>query len=201
MSELKSELKKSRSARGVKAAVAGVVLALAAGAGVTAWAQGPHGGGHGRHMHAMHGMHGGGGMFMGSPERIDRLLDGLNATEAQRTQIKQIARAAAQDLRAQRKEGRALRDQAAAIFTAPTVDAAAAESLRQQMLARHDASSRRITQAMLEASAVLTPEQRVKLGERIESRKQRMEERRKRMHERHERMKQERSQAPAQPKQ
>ena len=201
MSELKSELKKSRSARGVKAAVAGVVLALAAGAGVTAWAQGPHGGGHGRHMHAMHGMHGGGGMFMGSPERIDRLLDGLNATEAQRTQIKQIARAAAQDLQAQRKESRALRDQAAAIFTAPTVDAPAAESLRQQMLARHDASSRRITQAMLEASAVLTPEQRVKLGERMAERKQRMEERRKRMHERHERMKQERSQAPAQPKQ
>ena len=196
-----AELDKSfRSTRGLKAVVAGVVVALAAGAGVTAWAQGPHGGGHGRHAHAMH-HGGGGGMFLGSPERIDRLLDGLNATETQRTQIKQIARAAAQDLRAERKEGRALRDQATAVFTAPTLDAAAAESLRQQMLARHDATSRRITQAMLEASAVLTPEQRVKLGERIESRKQRMQERHQRMNERHERMKQERSQAPAQPKQ
>jgi len=188
----------SRSTRGLKAVAAALAVALAAGTGAAAWAHGPHGGGHGRHAHAMH--HGaGGGMFLGSPERIDRLLDGLNATEAQRTQIKQIARAAAQDLQAQRKEGQALREQVAAVYTAPTVDAAKAESLRQQMLARHDATSRRITQAMLDASAVLTPEQRVKLGERMAERKQRMEERRQRMHERHERMKQER--APAQPKQ
>ncbi len=194
-----AEMNKSpRSTRGLKAVVAGVALALAAGAGVTAWAQGPYGGGPGRHAHAMHH---GGGMFLGGPERIDRLLDGLNATEAQRTQIKQIARAAAQDLRAQREEGRALREQAAAVFTAPQVDAAKAEALRQQMLARQDAASRRITQAMLDASAVLTPEQRVKLGERMAERKQRMEERRKRMGERHERMRQERPAPPAQPRQ
>ena len=198
MAELNPSSRSIRGSRGLKAATAAVVIALAAGTGVAAWAHGPHGG-HGRHAHAMHHGGAGGGMFLGSSERIDRLLDGLNATEAQRTQIKQIARAAAKDLRAQRKEGRALREQAAAIYTAPTLDAAKAESLRQQMLARHDATSRRITQAMLEASAVLTPEQRVKLGERIAERKQRAQERRQRMHERHERMKQER--AAAQPKQ
>src|SRR5690606_3566782 len=145
--------------------------------------------------------HGGGGMFLGGPERIDRLLDGLNATEAQRTQIKQIARPAAQDLRAQREEGPALREQAAAGFTGPPVDAAKAEALPPQMPARQGAASRRITQAMLDASAVLTPEQRVKLGERMAERKQRMEERRKRMGERHERMRQERPAPPAQPRQ
>ena len=193
-----SEMKNSRSTKSLKAVAAAVVLALAGGTGVAAWAHGPHGGmgGHGRHAQAMQG----GGMFMGSPERIDRMLDGLNATDAQRTQIKQIATAAAKDLGDQRKTSRELREKAAAIFTAPTVDAAAAESLRQQMLAQHDAASRRMTQAMLDASAVLTPEQRAKLGERMQQRQQRMQERRDRMKDRHERrMKQER--APAAPKQ
>ena len=49
-------------------------------------------------------------MFGGSPEHmgrmIDRMLDGLNATDAQRTQIKQIAAAAAADLKAQAQPGR-----------------------------------------------------------------------------------------------
>jgi Spy/CpxP family protein refolding chaperone len=193
-----SELKKNRSTRGLKAVAAAAVIALAGGAGMAAWAQGPHGmGGHGHHVRAMHG----GGLFMGSPERIDRLLDGLNATDAQRTQIKQIARAAAEDLKAQRQQGQVLRDKAATVFTAPTVDAAAAESLRQQMLAQHDAASRRVTQAMVDAANVLTPEQRAKLGERMQERKQRMQERRQRMQERHEWMKQERPAPPAQPRQ
>ena len=52
-------------------------------------------------------------MFRGSPERmgrmIDHMLDGLNASDAQRGQIKQIAAAAAADLKAQREAGRALR--------------------------------------------------------------------------------------------
>ena len=56
--------------------------ACTAGASATAWAG----------MH--HGM-GGGMMFRGSPERmgrmIDHMLDGLNASDAQRSQIKQIA--------------------------------------------------------------------------------------------------------------
>ena len=58
---------------------------------------------------------------------VDHMLDGLNATDAQRTQIRQIAQAAAADLKAQREAGRALRDKGMQIFTAPTVDAAAAE--------------------------------------------------------------------------
>jgi len=193
-----SEMKKSRSTKGLKAVAAAVVLALAGGTGVAAWAYGPHGGmgGHARHAQATHG----GGMFMGSPERIDRMLDGLNATDAQRTQIKQIASAAAKDLGEQHETSRELREKAAAIFAAPTVDAAAAESLRQQMLAQHDASSRRMTQAMLDASAVLTPEQRAKIGERMQQRQQRMQDRRERMQDRHERrMQQERS--PATPRQ
>lgn len=140
------------------------------------------------HRPGMGGDHGGPGMMMfgGSPERIghavDHMLDGLNATEAQRTQIKQIATAAAADLQAQRAAGRELHDKSMQIFAAPTVDAAAAESLRQQMLAQHDQASRRVLQAMLDASKVLTPEQRAKLGERM---KQRQALRMERMERRH----------------
>ena len=64
-----------------------------------------------------------------------------------------------------------------AVFTAPTVDANAAEQVRQQMLAQHDAASKRMTAAMVEASRVLSPEQRAKLAERVKERQARMQER------------------------
>ena len=117
----------------------------------------------------MHPGMGGPGMFMGRPEwvarRVDRMLDGVGASDAQRAQIRQIAQAAAADLTAQRDAGRGLRAQGLQIFAASSVDAAAAESLRQQMLAQHDQASRRMLQAMLDVARVLTPEQRTKLAE------------------------------------
>jgi Spy/CpxP family protein refolding chaperone len=123
----------------------------------------------------------GGMMFGGSPERmgrmIDHMLDGLNASDAQRSQIKQIAAAAAADLKAQAPAARTLRQRSLQAFTAPTVDAAAVEQLRQQMLQQHDQMSRRITQAMLDIARVLTPEQRAKIGERMRDRQARMDER------------------------
>ena len=133
------------------------------------------------------GMGGGHGMMMfgGPPEhmgrRIDHMLDGLNATDAQRAQIKRIAMAAAADLRAQRDAGKGLREKSLQIFSAPNVDAAAAESVRAQMQAQHDQASRRTLQALLEVSKVLTPEQRAKLGERMKQRGAMMQERMDRM--------------------
>ena len=131
-------------------------------------------------MGGMHpGMMGGPGMFMG--RRLDRMLDGVAASDAQRAQIRQIAQTAAADLMAQRAAGRGLRAQGLQIFAAPNVDAAAAESLRQQMLAQHDQASRRMLQAMLDVANVLTPEQRMKLAE---SARQHSEQMRNRMRER-----------------
>ena len=149
--------------------------------------------GHGMDGHGMGRMHEGGGMmFGGSPERIarrvDRMLDGLNASDAQRTQIKQIATAAAADMKAQAEAGRGLHQRAMQVFTAPTVDAAAAEQVRQQMLQQHDQMSKRMTQAMLDVARVLTPEQRARLGERLRDRQSRMEDFMKRMGDRLHRM-------------
>lgn len=160
---------KSRTMKRWAGGLLAVTLATATAVG---WA---HGGGHGGHGP----MGGGPGMFMGAqPERIDRMVDrmlkGVDATEAQRTQIRQIAQAAASDVKAQADAGRALHEKARALFTAPTIDEAAIESLRQQMAAHHDAVSKRMSQAMVEAAKVLTPAQRTQLAERFEKRRDHM---------------------------
>ncbi len=159
-------------ARGIRRVALGLLVAVAGTLAVSAWAhgQGPRGGGD----------MGGHGMFMGRGDHmgrgLERMLDGVNATDAQRAQIKQIAQAAAADMEAQREASRDLREQGLALFTAPVVDARAVEALRLQRLAQHDQASKRMTQAMLDISAVLTPEQRVQLGERMKQRTQHMQE-------------------------
>jgi periplasmic protein CpxP/Spy len=120
-----------------------------------------------------HGGHGGMGMMMLG----ERGLDAINASAEQRSQLKQIFESARADLKAQRDSGRALHDQMRLLFTQPTVDARAAETLRQQKMALHDAGSKRMLQAMLEASRVLSPEQRAKLAELMAHRRDRMEQR------------------------
>ena len=172
------------------------VLAVAAGVTVPVWAQGGPGGygmggpgmggpGMGGPGMGGHGMGGHGLMAMGSPEHVgrmvDHMLDGLKASDAQRTQIKQIAQAAAADMTAQRDAGRALRQKGLQILGAPTVDAAAAESLRQQALAQHDQASKRMLQAMLDIAKVLTPEQRAKVADRMTQRAEIMQDRTQRL--------------------
>lgn len=160
-----------RRARRVKRIVIATVVALAAGVGVAAWADG-RGGGCGGHGMGGPGMMGGGGpgMMWGGARMTDRMLDGLDATEAQRAQIRQITQAAAAEMKTQFEAGRALREKGLAIFTAPTVDAAGAESLRQQMLAQHDQMSKRMMETMVAVANVLTPEQRAKFAERMKMR-------------------------------
>ncbi|MEP7296666.1 MAG: Spy/CpxP family protein refolding chaperone [Burkholderiales bacterium] len=161
----------------MKLLASGVLVIATVSAAFNANAQGMEGpGGRG------HGMM----MFGGSPEHvgrgIDHMLDGLGATDAQRSQIKQIAMSAAADLKAQREAGRALHEKGMQIFAAPTVDAAAAEAVRQQMLAQHDQASKRMLQAMLDVSKVLTPEQRAKMAARMKERRATMHDRMQRDH-------------------
>jgi protein CpxP len=150
----------------------GTALLVAALGSVTlaAWAQ-PHGG-HGSGMHGGPGM----GMMFGG-RGVDRMLDSVNATAEQRSQIKAIVERARTDMKAQRESGKAVREQMAQLFTQPTVDANAAEALRTQMLQQHDQSSRRMMQTMLEVSRVLTPEQRQQIAQRMQERKAKMERR------------------------
>ena len=121
---------------------------------------GMHGGGMGAGMGSGPGMHGGG-------RHIERMFDGVNATVEQRAQIKTIMQAARTDLQAQRAQRQAVHEQMLAAFAQPTVDARVVESLRAQQQAQHDAASKRMLQAKLEVSRVLTPEQRKLMAERM----------------------------------
>lgn len=112
-------------------------------------------------------MGGGGAMFGGM---LPRMLERVNATPEQRTQITQILQANADEMRAQHEAGRALRDEALALFAQPTVDAKALESLRQKQLAQHDKASQRMTGVMLAISGVLTPDQRRQMADGIKQR-------------------------------
>lgn len=137
---------------------------------------GMHGGMHGDKHGAMHGgMHGGPGMMMMNPRALQRMLDNVKATPEQRSQIQQIMDAARGDMKTQFDAGRTLREQGQALFAKPTIDAREAEALRQQMLAQHDQSSKRMLQAMLDVQRVLTPEQRQQIAERIAQRQQMMQ--------------------------
>ena len=99
----------------------------------------------------------------------ERLLDSVGASADQKARIQEIMGRARDDSRQQHQADKALHAQMMALMAAPQVDAAAAEGLRQQLQARRDTASKRHLQAMLDAGAVLTPEQRQKLAERARS--------------------------------
>ena len=157
-------------------------LALAVSAAVApVWAQpagGGPGAGPGMGQHGM-GRHGGPGGGEGMPGMgmmlSPRMLDAVKATPEQRAQLKQIMDAARRDLATQRDARKALRDEAQRVFTQTTVDANAAEALRQKMQAQHDQASKRHMQAMVEASRVLTPDQRKQMADLAKRRGEMME--------------------------
>jgi Spy/CpxP family protein refolding chaperone len=120
-----------------------------------------HAAGWGPGKHA--GAHGGEGVM--ALRLSPRMLDRLEATPQQREQIRAIMDAARTDLQAQHESGRALHQRSMALWGQADVDAAALEALRKEMLAQRDRASQRQLQAVLEASRVLTPEQRKRLAE------------------------------------
>ena len=118
------------------------------------------------------------GMGMSSPEeagrRIDKtvtwVLGDVNATDAQKQQVGEIAKAAARDLLPLRDQHRAARQRALELMAQPVVDRNAIEALRAEELKLADTASRRMTQALADAMDALTPEQRAQLAERAKKR-------------------------------
>jgi uncharacterized membrane protein len=64
-----------------------------------------------------------------------------------------------------REKAQAARAQALVLLTAPTIDRAAIERLRADQIALADAASKRITQAVADASDVLSADQRRKIAD------------------------------------
>lgn len=150
-----------RPAHALRLLLATLVVAAAGSLSQTAWAA-PHEGP-------------GGHRGMDRPHHMERMLNAVNATPEQRAQVKQIMQAAHAESAAQHAATRALHEQSQALFAQPTVDARAAEAVRQQMMALHDQASKRRMQALLEVSRVLTPEQRKTLSETMGKRRAMME--------------------------
>lgn len=124
--------------------------------------------GKGKH-HGRHAQSDGQGMVLS-----ERMLDRVQATPEQKVRIREIMMAARKDLQAQRHEGKALREQGMKLLTQPDIDPKAVEDLRAQAMARHDAASKRMTQAMVDASQVLTPAQRQQIAQHVEQRREMM---------------------------
>lgn len=122
------------------------------------------------------GMLAGGGLPLAGP-MLDRLLDDVKASDAQRDQLHRIAQAAQADLNPTADAARADHAKMVELFAQPSVDAAAVEALRQKMLARHDQVTRRVNVAMLDAAKVLTPEQRLQMADHMRQFEQRRSER------------------------
>ncbi|MEY4764523.1 MAG: hypothetical protein RI907_1196 [Pseudomonadota bacterium] len=140
----------------------------------------PHAGGPGGHAHPgkggeMRGPMAAPGMMPMVGPHLDRMLDEVKATDAQRKQIRAIADKARGDLQALHEEGRKLHEQGLKLWSAAKIDDKAIEANRQQSLALHDRVSQRFSQAMLEAGKVLQPEQRLALAQHMQERASRFE--------------------------
>ena len=114
--------------------------------------------------------------FMGGPldpasieEYADRAIRQLaieiDATAEQQDKLHGIVNAAVQDILPILEQARAGRVHAHDLLTQATIDRGELEKLRSLQMALWDAASKRITRALADATEVLTPEQRQKIGE------------------------------------
>ena len=93
-------------------------------------------------------------------QRVDKALNGTDATAEQKKQVAEILGQTFKDMRAthdQRVQNRKAMQEA---LQAPTIDAAKIESIRAEQMKIADASSRRFTKALTDAGNVLTVQQR-----------------------------------------
>lgn len=101
---------------------------------------------------------------------VEHMARELDLQPAQSDQLRALAQAASQDLRALRDEGRTLREERHRLMAAPQLDEAALEALRQRELAHHDKLTARMQRFMIDTAKVLTPEQRQRWAERMQRR-------------------------------
>lgn len=99
--------------------------------------------------------------------RVDDLLDDLDATEDQRTRIEAIAARLLAEGERLRADHAAVRGEALERLTAETPDVARLHALVDGRTEAMRAFAHQLVDGLVEAWAVLTPEQRVKLDEKL----------------------------------
>ena len=93
-------------------------------------------------------------------KRVDKALGSTDATTDQKKKVTEILQAAFKDMKGfhgQRVENRKAME---AAMQAPTIDAAKIEQIRAEQMKIADASSKRFTQALVDAGNVLNASQR-----------------------------------------
>jgi Spy/CpxP family protein refolding chaperone len=93
-------------------------------------------------------------------KRVDKALNGTDATAEQKKQVADILGQTFKDMRAMHEQRVQNRKAMQEALQAPTIDAAKIESIRAEQMKLADASSQRFTKALTDAAKVLTPEQR-----------------------------------------
>lgn len=105
-------------------------------------------------------------------ERADKgirhLAIEINATAEQQEKLRAIVKSAITDLAPLRDQGRQARERGLALLTGPNVDRTAIETFRAEQIAKAEAASKRLTQALADAAEVLSPEQRQQIAAFIE---------------------------------
>src|SRR5262249_44682865 len=98
----------------------------------------------------------------------DRLIRHLaierDATTEQQDKLRAVVGGAVHDLLPMREKLLAARATARDLLTQQTIDRGAIEKFRADQIAVHDATSKRLVQAVADAAEILTPEQRRKLS-------------------------------------
>ncbi|MCS7100252.1 MAG: Spy/CpxP family protein refolding chaperone [Burkholderiaceae bacterium] len=102
---------------------------------------------------------------------VQWMLADVDATPEQRARISAIAKGAFNDLAPLRARHLDARRATVRLLAAPTIDRAAIERIRIEQIQLAETTTRRVTQALLDAAEVLTPEQRAKLAAAWESRR------------------------------
>ena len=100
---------------------------------------------------------------------VEHLAWAIDATAEQKAQLTQIAEGLVNDLLPVHQKLEAAHGRIAALLRAPKTDRVALEALRAEHIALADDVSKRIAQGVADAADVLTPQQRAKLAEHMQS--------------------------------
>jgi Spy/CpxP family protein refolding chaperone len=105
----------------------------------------------------------------GFPERrIEHLLDEVEASDAQREQIRGAMDELHDLWRASRRDRRESREAIAAALTGDEIDREALEALRAAQIESFEAMSQRLLATLVQVAEVLTPEQRREIAAYLE---------------------------------
>jgi Spy/CpxP family protein refolding chaperone len=95
---------------------------------------------------------------------VDMLLARLDATDAQRTQVKAIARRTVPELRKLHAGRKGMKESMMTALGRDPINPAEVEKLRQEAVAAMTRGSELLSRAAVETAQVLTPEQRKKVA-------------------------------------